>query len=119
MALAIPAPPIGTRTALVTVEARVPPPPGFPDETWAPLMTRWMQKVDLLGTEQWRADQLSARYDVRFVAPYEPALDPEVIDVPAEHRLVYRGRQYDIVSAAVIGRFEAVDYRAITHSDPD
>ena len=118
MALAIPAPPVGARIALVTVEALVPPDSGFPIETWAPLVTLWMQKIDLLGSEAFRADQMTARYDVRFVAPYEPALDPEVVDVPATHRLVYRGRTYDIVTAAIIGRFEAVDYPSITHTGP-
>jgi hypothetical protein len=106
----------GARAALVTVEARGTSSPGFPVETWVPLVTTWMQKVDVIGTEALRADQVSARYEVRFIAPYAPALDPERVDVPATHRLVHRGRQYDIVGAAIVGTFEGIDYKAMTHT---
>jgi hypothetical protein len=72
--------------------------------------------VDLLGNEAWRADQMTARYTVRFIAPYAPSLDPELIDVPATHRLKHRGRVYDITSASIVGQFEGIEYDAITHS---
>lgn len=108
--------PAGTRRTLVTVEARVDATSGFPVETWQPLVTTWMQKIDVIGTEALRADQMSARYEVRFIAPYSPALDPELVDVPATQRLVSRGRQYDIVGAAVVGIFEGIDYKVLTHT---
>jgi SPP1 family predicted phage head-tail adaptor len=108
--------PDGTRTAEVRLEQRVEAASGFPIETWAPLRTLWMQKVDLIGSEALRADQLSARYDVRFIGPYAPELDPELVDVPATQRLLHRGRVYDIVSAAVVGHFAGIEYHALTHS---
>jgi|SRR5688572_5586403 len=109
--------PIGTRRAKVTVEHRVENGGGgFPIETWQPLATLWMQKVDLIGNEAFRADQMSARYDVRFIGPYARTLDPEVVDVPATHRLQYRGRVYDIVTAQLVGHFEGVEYRAVSHT---
>jgi SPP1 family predicted phage head-tail adaptor len=117
MALAIPPPPIGTRTAEVLVEHRVDSGGGgFPVDTWEPLRTLWMRKIDLIGNEAFRADQVSARYDVRFIGPYAPELDPELVDVPATHRLTYRGRIYDVVNAVVVGHFEGIEYRAITHT---
>lgn len=119
MALQVPLTPVGTRRAKVLVEHLVAGSGGgFPDPTWAPLLTVWMQKVDLLGMEAWRADQMSARYDVRFIGPYAAVLDPETVDVPATHRLQYRGRWYDITTAAVVGQFEGIEYHARLHSGP-
>jgi SPP1 family predicted phage head-tail adaptor len=106
--------PAGDRREAVTVEVReVSSGGGFPVETWTPLLTVGMEKVDLIGNEAFRADQMSARYDARFLSPYTPALDPEVVDVPATQRLVHRGRQYDIVTAAILGRFEGIEYHAM------
>jgi head-tail adaptor len=109
--------PAGTRTARVTVEHLVEDTSsGFPDPTWEALVTVFMQKIDLIGHEAFRADQMTARYDVRFIAPYTPALDPELVDVPATHRLSHRGHIYDIVTAAIVGSFEGVEYHALTHT---
>jgi Phage head-tail joining protein len=117
MALQVPLTPIGTRDAKVIVEHVVDSSSGgFPDPTWEPLLTVWMQKVDLLGMEAWRADQMSARYEVRFIGPYHVSLDPETVDVPARQRLMYRGRAYDITTAAVVGHFEGIEYHARLHS---
>jgi hypothetical protein len=62
---------------------------------------------------------MSARYDVRFIAPYGPQLDPELVDVPATHRLRYLGKTYDITHAAIIGRYEGITYAAIAPSAPE
>jgi len=108
----------GARYALVTIEALIPPSGGgFPVETWAPLVTTFMQRVDLMGAEAYRADQLSARYDVRWVGPYLPALDPELVDVPATHRLRHRDKVYDVIGAVTVGNYEGIEYRAIAHSE--
>lgn len=111
----------GTRREKVTVEARVEPSGGgFPVETWEPLLTLWMQKIDLIGAETYRADQMTARYDVRFKTPYTQMLDPELIDVPATHRLRHRGQLYDITTAAIVGNHEGIEYYAIasTQAEP-
>ena len=113
-------PPAGARRAQVTVEQRMESTDGgFPIDVWVPLLTLWMQKIDLLGREAFQADQMTARYDVRFLGPYARALDPEVVDVPASHRLRYRGQVYDITGAAVVGNFEGVQYFAIASTQPE
>lgn len=111
--------PAGARRAKVAVEQRVQSTSGFPVDTWEPLASLWMQKVDLLGNEAFRAEQMAARYDVRFIGPYAPALDPEVVDVPATQRLRYRGQVYDITSAAIMSHFEGIEYFAMTATATD
>jgi len=109
--------PIGNRDESVLVEQLVDGNGGgFPDPTWEPLATVEMEKVDLIGNEAFRADQMTARYTVRFIGPYAPSLDPEAIDVPAKHRLRHRGRVYDITSAQIVGQFEGIEYDTITHT---
>ena len=120
MAQLIHVPPAGARRAKVTVEERMQSTDGgFPIDVWVPLMTLWMQKIDLLGREAFQAEQMTARYDVRFLGPYARALDPEVVDVPATQRLRYRGQNYDITGAAVVGNFEGVQYFAMTSTQSD
>lgn len=111
--------PIGTRREKVVIEERVESTSGFPVDTWEPLMTMWMEKVDLIGAESFRADQMTARYDCRFKAKYAHALDPEIIDVPARHRLKHRGQVYDITSAAIVGHFEGIEYFAIASTETE
>jgi len=111
--------PVGTRSAKVTLEHRVQTTSGFPVETWETFATLWMQKVDLLGTEAYRANQTAARYDVRFIGPYAPTLDPETVDVAATHRLRHRGQVYDITSAAIVGHYEGIEYFAMTSTQTE
>jgi len=111
--------PVGTRRAKVLVEHRVQSSSGFPVDTWEPLATLWMQKVDLLGTEAYRANQTAARYDVRFIGPYAPTLDPETVDVAATHRLRHRGQLYDVTSAAIVGHYEGIEYFAMTSTETE
>lgn len=109
--------PTGRRNEGVIVEQLVVPSGGgFPDPEWEPLATVEMEKVDLMGNEAFRADQMTARFTVRFIGPYAPSLDPELVDVPAKHRLKHRGRVYDITSAQIVGHFEGIEYDAITHT---
>jgi|SRR5262245_4171782 len=112
--------PTGTRRQKVVVEQRTSSGGGgFPVDVWVPLMTMWSEKVDLLGQEAWRADQMTARYDTRFIVPYAPALDPEIVDVPATHRLQYRGQTYDITTAQIVGNFEGIEYHAVTSTQSE
>jgi len=107
----------GRRNSLVTVEEKsTPSGGGFPVETWIPILTTYMQRIELAGAEGFRADQLTARYDLEFEGPYAPDLDPQTVDVPATQRLTDRGRVYNIVSARVIGLFDAIRYGVIAHT---
>lgn len=82
---------------------------GFPVETFTDFVEEWMAKADLSGMERFRADQLSTRYDTRWEMPYTADMDPETVDVAKTRRLKYQGRYYDIVSASMRGRYEAIE----------
>lgn len=81
----------------------------FPVETWTTLAAVFARKVDLTGRERFVADQLSAPYDTTWNITYRTDMDPEVIDVSKQRRLVYQGRSYDIVNAQMVGRYESID----------
>lgn len=94
----------GERDKLVTIEALTDATDdsGFPTETPTTLGTAWMEKIDVSGTEEFKAGQLSAPYNTRFRMDYQSNMDPDLIDVPKTRRLVYRGRRYDIASAGFV-----------------
>ena len=86
----------------------------FPVETWATLVTpAWMRKLDLRVDERTLGEQLSAKGQTLWEMAYRADMDPELVDVPAERRLVYQGRTYDIVGASLIGRREAIELTTI------
>lgn len=70
----------------------------------------WVSKEDVSGRERFTADQHSAPYDTRWVAPYGAAFDPDLVDVPKVFALEHKGRRLDIVQASHIGRCEAVEF---------
>lgn len=79
---------------------------GFPVETWTTLGTWLAARTDqsAAARERFTADQLTAVVETRWVGPYRPDLDPDLLDVPKTRRLVHRGRTYDITAAHAIGR---------------
>ena len=79
-------------------------PSGGPVWDWLPLGEPiFMSKDTYLASERYSADQVSARAYVRFVAPYDPRLDPDVLDVPKTRRLKFKSRAYDIQTAERAG----------------
>jgi hypothetical protein len=82
---------------------------GFPiDATWADLATVAMAREDVEATERERAAQEQAQQYTQWAMPYMPEMDPERVDVMKLRRLVYAGRQYDILGAAAIGRAQGI-----------
>lgn len=69
------------------------------DGPWTELGKVWAQKVELGGEERFRAMQLSAKYDTRWVIRYRPDMDPDLIDVAKVRQVIYKSRTHDIVSA--------------------
>lgn len=86
---------------------------GFPVETWTTLANVWMSQAPVRGMEQFAANQLSAKVDMRWEMPYRPDMDPDIVDVPNERRLLFRGRAYDIVSASMIGLKAGVELTTV------
>lgn len=87
----------------------------FPVETWTELCRMFMSKIDVGGRERLAADQLSAPYTTRWEANYRPDIDPDLVDVVKQRRLVYQGRVYDITSASMIGRNEGVEFLTLAN----
>jgi hypothetical protein len=102
-------PSIGQMDVLVTVQARSVSKPGFPVETFVDLPPQsWMSKAADTATERsaerFAAGQLSARAYTEWHMPYRADMDPDLVDVPVQRRLVYRGRVHDILSAELMER---------------
>lgn len=88
---------------------------GFPVDTWSTLVSPyWCSKQDIGGRERFTASQLSSQYDTRWEGPYLASLDPELVDVTKERRLVYQGRVHDIVFASQIGRREGIEFLTLS-----
>jgi head-tail adaptor len=82
---------------------------GMPKETWTPLVNAWMSKQDVGGRERFADHQTSSPYDTRWEMGYRTDMDPELLKVPKLRRLVYQGREHDIVAASMIGRREGIE----------
>jgi SPP1 family predicted phage head-tail adaptor len=82
---------------------------GFPLEPWSTLASVFAKRIDLGGSEMFKASQLSAPYDTRWEIAYRTDMDPDELDIPKVRRLVYKGRPYDIVAASEIGRREGIE----------
>jgi hypothetical protein len=69
-------------------------------------------RVDILpGPGFWellRANQFTARGDVKWFLPFRDEWDPDRVDVPKEFVIEYGTRTYDITHAEVIGRKDQV-----------
>lgn len=96
------------QTATRTVDAA-----GFPTQTWATLSDEFMARADLSGRERQLAGQVSAAADVRFEMAYRSDMDPELVTVTKDRRLLADGRVYDIVGASIVGRHEAIALMAL------
>jgi hypothetical protein len=83
---------------------------GFPiDAAWSDLATVAMAREDVEATERERGgDQEQASSYTQWAMPYMVEMDPEQIDVAKLRRLLYAGRQYDILGATAIGRAQGI-----------
>lgn len=105
----------GDRDRLVTIEQMTESQAGsgLPVENWSTLCRAWMSKEDVSGREQFRAGQLAAPFNTTWTVGYRSDMDPDLVDVAKTRRLIYQGRQYDIVSASQINRKEGVELRTL------
>lgn len=93
---------------------------GAPQETWTTLydaakMSRVNGRTER-GSETWKADQLSAAVITRWTMRYSAAMDPDLVDVMADRRLVYQHRVYDIIAADVLDRKNGITLRTLAAS---
>lgn len=76
---------------------------GMPVETWTTLVSEWMAKEDASGVERVLGGQVSARVDTTWEMPYRADMDPDLVDVAKDRRLVYQGRTYNILGGQQVG----------------
>lgn len=69
---------------------------------WEDYATVWCQKKDVKGLEKWVAQQVKAELDTTFAIHYRD-------DVSPVNRIVFEGREYDILQVLEIGRRESLD----------
>ena len=108
----------GERDCRVTIQQRAQSTgsSGFPKETWSTLRTVWMRKLGLKTSERFAASQLSNPSDAQWEMGYSADMDPELVDVTADRRLVYRDRVYDITGADLIGRREGIELQTLINA---
>lgn len=98
----------GMRDVPVTVQRRRSvghtEPSGFPVSEWVPMADVFMAREDLAGKEEDRPGQRFTYGSTRWEMPYRPDMDPDIVNVPAERRLVYHGVVFDIEAATAVGR---------------
>lgn len=82
----------------------------FPVETWTTLPGNWWaSKRDLRGRERLVNGQNASAFEVVWGFEYAAAIDPELVDVQKTLRIVYQGRTYDIVGAAMLGLRQGIE----------
>jgi head-tail adaptor len=75
-------------------------------ESWAHAFYRWMAKRDTRAGERYTSDQLVSEVDTVFAGRFD---DCEAVH-PDTHRLVYRGRVYEILGRTELGRRDAMEF---------
>lgn len=100
----------GLRTRSVTIQYRSSTDGAFPEDDWTTerSVTAWMSVEPVRASERFVAGQTSAKQELRFEMGYRADMDPMLVDVPRERRLVYQSRTYDILAAESIGMNEGV-----------
>lgn len=89
---------------------------GLPKDEWTPYRFVFMRRETTALEERFASDQITAAFQTRWISEYLVDLDPDVVDVPKRVRLVYGGRVFDVVGAAVIGRGQAMELVTIAGS---
>lgn len=79
-------------------------PSNQPKESWSTLCQAWMARDSMTGAERILAAQESAKAITRWVMRYRSDMDPDLVNVPKERRLLYNDRPYNIRAAENLDR---------------
>lgn len=82
---------------------------GAPLSSWSTLGTVWMGRESIRGMERVQAGFAQSSYDARWLMHYRADMDPDVVDVPKDRRLVFGGRVQEIVGAQHLGRKQGIE----------
>lgn len=73
----------------------------------------YMARIPLFGMERVHGQQVSAKFDTRWVMHYRTDMDPDTVDVAKDRRLVYQGRVYNITGAQMLGHKAGIELTTI------
>ena len=101
----------GLRDKLVTIQQRT---AGvstsqMPIETWTTLATTYMSRQDSLADEQFRMGAEGTWTQTQWHLPYRADMDPELVDVPKDRRVVWSGTIFNIRAAALMDRRKGIE----------
>lgn len=82
---------------------------GAPLSSWSVLGTFPMGRELIRGMERVQAGFTQSSYDARWLMHYRADMDPDLVDVPKDRRLVFRGRVQEIVTAQHLGRRDGIE----------
>lgn len=109
----------GQRTRRVTVQFRRDgqSTSSFPVDNWDVVRSAVipMAREDVSGTEADRGHQAQSAYQTRWYLAYRCDMDPELVDVTKDRRLVWQTRVHDIVSGVVVGMRDAIELRTVAN----
>ena len=94
---------------------------GAPLQVWTTLARSVPMGCEAIrGMERVQAGMAQSAYDARWTMHYRADMDPELVDVPKDRRLVFRGRVHEIVAAQHLGRKAGIELtvRATTQEAP-
>lgn len=98
----------GRRDRLVTIQQLtegVDADSGEPTETWTTLVAGMpTSKTDVAGSEQFKANQQSAKFDTEWEMNWRDDMNPDLLDIPKVRRLLFGTRVHDIVRCVEVGR---------------
>lgn len=89
---------------------------GYPVETWPDLGADWMSRHDLRADERFEAGQFAAAAETQWQLAYRADMDPELVDVPKSRRLRYMGREFEILTATLIGNRDGIELLTVSSS---
>lgn len=90
---------------------------GAPVGTWSTLVASMpASRLDISGRERFIAGQESAAVDTTWEINYRADMDPELVDVPKNRRLVVGGRVHDIVAARQSERRKLIELVTLASS---
>lgn len=84
-----------------------------PVETWADLVTVWAQRTDASASESYRAQEVGAQIDTRFLVRWST----DVADVNPCDRVQFDGLEYNIVAVRDVGRKISREIDAVARAE--
>jgi len=94
---------------------------GYPTKRWTemPPMVYMRKEAELRSdrsAERYEGDQVTARLYTKWTMPYRADCDPDRVDVQKLRRLIYEGRQYDVINGVHTLRGREIELTTLASS---